>query len=86
VLGVLLTYVAAQHRVVWGGLLTFVFSVGMGSLLLVLGVFAGLLGSLPKPGRWMVTVKIAMGALMVLIGAGFVWVAISRLIGRGGAA
>ena len=86
VLGVLLTYVAAQHQVVWGGLLTFVFSLGMGSLLLALGASAGLLSSLPKPGRWMVTVKIVMGVLMIAIGVGFVWVAIVRLVGRGGAA
>jgi thiol:disulfide interchange protein DsbD len=85
VLGVLLTYVAAQHQVVWGGLLTFVFSLGMGFLLLLLGAFAGLIGSMPKPGRWMVAIKIAMGIVMVAIGAAFVWIAISRLLGRGGA-
>ncbi len=86
VLGVLLTYVAARHQVAWGGLLTFTFSVGMGFLLLLLGVFAGLLGSMPKPGRWMVVVKNVMGVLMIVIGAGFVWVAVSRLVGRGGGA
>jgi thiol:disulfide interchange protein DsbD len=83
VLGVLLTYVAAQHEIVRGALLTFVFSVGMGFLLLLLGVFAGLLGSLPKPGRWMVAIKTVMGAVMVLIGAGFVWVAVTRFLHRG---
>ncbi len=86
VLGVLLTYVAAQHQVVWGGLLTFVFSLGMGFLLLLLGAFAGLIGSMPKPGRWMVAIKIAMGIVMVAIGAAFVWIAISRLLGRGSVA
>jgi thiol:disulfide interchange protein DsbD len=86
VLGVLLTYVAAQHKVVWGGLLTFVFSIGMGFLLLLLGVFAGMLSSMPKPGRWMVVVKNVMGVLMIVIGASFVWIAVSRFVGRAGAA
>ena len=85
VLGVLLSYVAKQHQVAWGGLLTFVFSLGMGFLLLLLGVFAGLVGSMPKPGRWMAVVKIVMGVVMILIGAYFVWVAVSRFIGSGGA-
>jgi thiol:disulfide interchange protein DsbD len=86
VLGVLLTYVAAQHRVVWGGLLTFVFSIGMGFLLLLLGAFAGMIGGMPKPGRWMVVVKNVMGVAMIVIGAAFVWIAVSRFIGRGGGA
>jgi thiol:disulfide interchange protein len=40
---------------------------------------------MPKPGRWMVAIKIAMGIVMVAIGAAFIWIAISRLLGRGGA-
>ncbi len=83
VLGVLLTYVAVRHEILWGAVLTFVFALGMGFLLLVLGAFTGLLGSMPKPGRWMVAIKTVMGALMILVGAGFVWIAVSRFLHRG---
>lgn len=86
VLGVLLTYVAAKHQIVWGAALTFIFSLGMGFLLLLLGVSAGLVGSMPRPGRWMVVIKNAMGVAMIVVGAGFIWVAVSAFLRRGGAA
>jgi thiol:disulfide interchange protein DsbD len=40
----------------------------MGTLLILLGTFAGLLASLPRAGTWMVRVKRLFGWLMLLIG------------------
>jgi thiol:disulfide interchange protein DsbD len=71
VLGTLLVYVASAGNVAWGGFLLFVFALGIGLLLLLLGVFAGLMTSLPRPGPWMNAVKWGFGALM--IGLGFFW-------------
>ncbi len=80
VLGVLLAFVAAQQNVIYGMVLLFVFSLGMGTLLVILGTFSGVLGSLPKAGVWMVYVKKAFGIIMLglgeyfLITAGQYWV------------
>lgn len=57
VLAVLLSYVATKQNVVFGTTLLFVFAFGMGTLLIILGSFTGLLSSLPNAGMWMVRVK-----------------------------
>lgn len=67
VLGVLLAYVASTRDMVMGGLLLFVFAFGMGAILLVVGTFSGLMASIPRSGGWMVTIKKAMGFLMVIL-------------------
>ena len=67
VLGVILTYVASQQNVLFGTLLLFVYSLGMGTLLLILGTFTGLLVSLPKSGKWMVIIKKGLGWLMLIM-------------------
>jgi len=53
VLGVILTYIALEQSIIFGAMLMFVFSLGLGLLLFLLGVFTGLLTSLPKSGQWM---------------------------------
>lgn len=67
VLGVLLTFVAQTRSVVFGFSLLFVFALGLGMLLIVLGTFTGLLTSLPKSGPWMVRVKQLFGLLLILV-------------------
>lgn len=71
VLGVLLTYVAARQNVIYGMGLFFVFSLGMGTLLIVLGTLSGVLGSLPRSGAWMVWIKRAFGIIMIGMGEYF---------------
>ena len=67
VLGGILTYVASQQNVVFGTLLLFVFSLGMGTLLIVLGTFTGFLTSLPKSGKWLMIIKKGLGWLMLIM-------------------
>src|SRR5512147_950799 len=75
----LLTYVATSRSVVYGGVLLFAFSMGMGILLIIAGTFSGLAAALPKPGGWMVGVKKIIAVLMLglaeyyLIKAGQAW-------------
>ena len=68
VLCILLGYVAAKQNFIYGMSLLFVFALGMGTLLILLGTFAGLLASLPKAGPWMVRVKHLFGWLLLVIG------------------
>lgn len=85
VLGLLLTYVATTRNVVWGSTLLFVFALGLGMLLLLLGIFSGMLSTMPKAGAWMDVVKRVFGGLMLLIGAWFLFQAAWMGLHRGGA-
>jgi len=73
VLGLLLAYVGQKQNVAWGATLLFVFALGLGLLLMLLGIFSGLLASLPRGGAWMDRIKKGFGIAMILIGAGFLW-------------
>jgi thiol:disulfide interchange protein len=86
VLGLLLAYVGQTRNVVWGGSLLFVFALGLGLLLMLLGIFSGLLTSLPKGGLWMERVKKGFGVAMLLIGLFFLWKAVDLWRHTGGAA
>ncbi|PIV67081.1 MAG: hypothetical protein COS10_02960 [Nitrospirae bacterium CG01_land_8_20_14_3_00_44_22] len=44
------------------------FSLGMSTLLIVVGTFSGGIKTLPKPGRWMVWVK--KGLALIMFGFG----------------
>lgn len=66
ILGSLLAYIASsQQGLVAGGLLLFVFSMGMGVLLLGVGTFSSILAALPRSGAWMMIIKRTMGTLML---------------------
>jgi thiol:disulfide interchange protein DsbD len=70
VLNSILAVVAADGRVGYGAALLLAFSHGLGLLFLLVGTFAV---SLPKPGRWMESVKSVFG--IVFLGAAAYFVA-----------
>jgi thiol:disulfide interchange protein DsbD len=86
VLGLLLAYVGQTRNVVWGGSLLFVFALGLGLLLMMLGIFSGLLTSLPKAGAWMDRIKKGFGIAMIGIGAWFLFKAVDLWMHTGGRA
>ncbi len=71
VLTVLLTYVASRQNPVFGMALLFLFSLGIGTLLILVGTFTGFLTRLPKSGPWMVRVSHLFGWIMIAIGEYF---------------
>jgi len=73
VLAVLLSYVAASQNAVFGTILLFVFSLGMGTLLVVLGTCAGVVCSLPKSGRWMLGINRLSGLILLAMGEYFIF-------------
>jgi thiol:disulfide interchange protein DsbD len=79
VLGLLLVYVAQTRNILWGGTLLFVFALGLGTLLMLVGIFSGLLSSLPRAGPWMKWIKIFFGAGMLLVGGWFLLKALLML-------
>ncbi|MGY8778093.1 MAG: cytochrome c biogenesis protein CcdA [Longimicrobiales bacterium] len=62
---VVLTWVAATQAGLMGFVYLFVFSIGMTSLLVVVGIFSGALVMLPRSGAWMVWVKRAAAVIML---------------------
>jgi cytochrome c-type biogenesis protein len=60
-----LTFVTASRSAVLGFVYLFVFSLGMTALLAGVGLSAGLMGALPRSGRWMVWVKRVGGVLLL---------------------
>jgi thiol:disulfide interchange protein DsbD len=71
VLAVLLSYVATKQNIAFGMSLLFVYSLGMGSILILLGTFTGLLTSLPKSGPWMILIQKIFGWTFIGIGEYF---------------
>jgi thiol:disulfide interchange protein len=76
VLGLLLVYVAKTRDVIWGGTLLFVFASGLGLLLMLIGIFSGLLASLPRAGAWMERIKFFFGGGMLILAAWFLYQAV----------
>lgn len=74
-----LTFVSGTRSAGLGFLYLLVFSIGMTTVLIAVGLSAGTLASLPKAGRWMVWVKRAGGGLILgmaeyyFIKAGTTW-------------
>jgi len=66
VLGALLLYVSSKQDIFRSIILMFIFSYGVGTSLILVGTFSGLLGSLPKSGIWMVRVKQFCGVILLL--------------------
>lgn len=64
VLAGLLVYVSTTKDILLGGSMMFAFSIGMSTLLIVVGAFSGGLKALPKPGRWMAWMKKALALLL----------------------
>jgi thiol:disulfide interchange protein DsbD len=83
VLGLLLVYVAKTRDVLWGGTLLLMFALGLSFLLMVLGIFSGLLTSLPRAGVWMTWVKKGFGIGMVVAGAWFLYQTVQMTVGGG---
>lgn len=65
VLTSILAYIAKTQSVILGFFLMFAFSLGMGTILLLITVFAGAIRILPRSGQWMKTVKTLSGILLL---------------------
>ena len=71
-LAALLVWVATTGDWLLGFFCLFTFGIGMGLLLIGVGTFPAMLGSMPRSGGWMETVKKSMGLLLVVMAFYFV--------------
>ncbi len=65
VMAAVLTWVSSTKSGVLGFIYLFVFSLGMCSLLVVVGLFSGTVARLPRAGAWMVWVKRIFALIML---------------------
>ena len=79
VMAAVLTWVTSTKSGVLGFLYLFVFSLGMCTLLVVVGLFSGSLARLPRAGQWMVWVK-RIFALIMLVVAEYYLVQMGQLL------
>jgi thiol:disulfide interchange protein DsbD len=67
VMAAVLTWVTATKSGVLGFIYLFVFSLGMCTLLVIVGLFSGTLARLPRAGEWMVWVKRLFALIMLAV-------------------
>jgi thiol:disulfide interchange protein DsbD len=67
VMAAVLTWVTATKSGILGFIYLFVFSLGMCTLLIVVGLFSGTVARLPRAGEWMVWVKRLFALIMLAV-------------------
>lgn len=67
VMAAVLTWVSTTRSAALGFLYLFVFSLGMCTLLVLVGVFSGVLARLPRAGAWMLWIKRVFAVLMIAV-------------------
>lgn len=72
VLGAILSFIALKKSILYGGLALFLFSLGYGTILLILGTFTSLIKKLPKEGFWVVFAERVPGVIFIIMGIYFV--------------
>ena len=75
VLGGILAVATESGSVFYAGTMLFSFSLGLGTLLVIAGTFAGFMVALPKGGKWMVGIKIALGLGLLAVAAYYSYLA-----------
>jgi len=78
VLASILVYLATKKQLLYGAALLFVFAYGMGLILIIAGTFSSALASFPKSGKWMVYIKKACAAILIISGMFFIYSGIRR--------
>jgi len=74
-LAAILTLVMSKGAVVYGASLLLTYGLGRGVPIIILGTFAGLVKLIPRMVSWSARLEKASGALLVLIGLYFIWIA-----------
>jgi thiol:disulfide interchange protein len=71
VLGAILSLIALKRDIAYGAISLFLFSLGYGTILIILGTFSSLIRKLPKQGAWLLMVKKGMGVVLIIFAGYF---------------
>ena len=72
VLGAILGLISVKQSVAYGALALFLFSLGQGLLLIILGTFTSLIQKLPKQSVWLIFIKKSLSVILALVGVYFI--------------
>ena len=72
VLGAILSLISVKQSVIYGALALFLFSLGQGTPLIVLGTFTGLIQKLPKQSLWLILIKKILSVILALVGVYYI--------------
>jgi len=73
VLGALLVYVASKGNPVFGFTLLFTFAMGLGTFLIIIGTFTGVISKLPRSEKTMHALQKLLALAMIALGAYFIF-------------
>jgi cytochrome c biogenesis protein CcdA len=71
VLGSILTLISLRKDIYYGAFALFLFALGYGLILIILGTFSSLIVKLPKRNRWIIIINRSLGIVMLLMGVYF---------------
>lgn len=71
VLGAILSLIALKENVIFAAVSLFLFSLGYGLILIILGTFTALIRKLPKQGYWLIIIRRLLGIILILVGGYF---------------
>lgn len=71
VLGSILTMISLQKDIAYGAVALLIFSLGYGSVLIILGTFTSLIAKLPKQSKMVIIINKSLGFVMFFVGAYF---------------
>jgi thiol:disulfide interchange protein DsbD len=63
-----LTLISLKKDVAYGAVALLIFSLGYGSVLIILGTFTSLIAKLPKKTKMITIINKSLGAVMILMG------------------
>ncbi len=69
----ILNLIALKKNIIYGIVALFIFSVGYGFILIILGTFTSLIGKLPKQASWIILIKKITGFLLLGVGCYFLY-------------
>lgn len=72
VLGAILSLISTKQSLAYGALALFAFSLGQGTLLILLGTFTGLIQKLPKQSLWLGIIRKFLSIVLFSVGLYFV--------------
>lgn len=73
VLTVILSFIATERSVLFGTALMMAFAMGLGTILIAVGTFTGALKLLPRSGKWLHSIKLVAGFLILGLGQYFIF-------------
>jgi thiol:disulfide interchange protein DsbD len=71
VLGAILSLISLKENIIFGAVALFLFSLGYGLILIILGTFTSLIRKLPKQGYWLIIIKRISGIILIMVGGYF---------------